>query len=227
MSTAPDAPGRRGTRVRGGDVRGDILTVATAEFADKGFTGARMDDIALRTHTTKKMIYYYFGDKQGLYRAVLESAIMSIREEEQRVHVDELAPIDALRRVVELTFDYHERHPDFVRLMASENIHKAEYLRQSGERSELAGPALDLLTEIVRRGLASGAFRQGIDAVDLHFTITSFSFFRVSNQFTFEWLFENNPVAPENRERLRKLLSDMVIGYVAGNGVELRPAQTV
>ncbi|WP_072805869.1 TetR/AcrR family transcriptional regulator [Rhodococcoides yunnanense] len=211
MSTASEVSGRRGAR--GGDVRGNILAVSMAEFAAKGFTGARMDDIALRTNTTKKMIYYYFGDKQGLYRAVLESAIVSIRAEEQRVHVDELDPVDALRRVVELTFDYHEQNPDFVRLMANENTHRAFYLGQSSERSELAGPALDLLSDILQRGRESGVFKEGIDAVDLHFTITSFSFFRISNQYTFDWLFQFDPVAPENRERLRKILTDMVIGY--------------
>jgi AcrR family transcriptional regulator len=212
MSTASEVGGRRGAR--GGEVRGNILTVATAEFAAKGFTGARMDDIALQTKTTKKMIYYYFGDKQGLYRSVLESAIVNIRAEEQQVHVGELDPVDALKRVVELTFDYHERHPDFVRLMASENTHKAAYLGQSGDRSELAGPALDLLSSILQRGRESGEFKDGIDAVDLHFTITSFSFFRISNQYTFDWLFQFDPVAPENRERLRKMLTDIVIGYV-------------
>ncbi|MBY4228998.1 TetR family transcriptional regulator [Rhodococcus fascians] len=211
MSTASEIGGRRGAR--GGDVRGNILTVATAEFAAKGFTGARMDDIALRTKTTKKMIYYYFGDKQGLYRSVLEGAIVNIRAEEQRVHVDELEPVDALRRVVELTFDYHEKNPDFVRLMASENTHKAAYLGQSGERSELAGPALELLAGILQRGRDLKVFKEGIDAVDLHFTITSFSFFRISNQYTFEWLFQFDPVAPKNKERLRKMLTDLVIGY--------------
>lgn len=212
MSTASEVGGRRGAR--GGDVRGNILTVAMSEFAAKGFAGARMDDIALQTKTTKKMIYYYFGDKQGLYRSVLENAIVSIRAEEQRVHVDELDPVDALRRVVELTFDYHERNPDFVRLMASENTLKAFHLAQSGERSELAGPALDLLADILRRGREAGVFNATVDAVDLHFTITSFSFFRVSNQYTFDWLFQFDPVAPENRERLRKMLTDMVVGYV-------------
>ncbi|GAA0996786.1 TetR/AcrR family transcriptional regulator [Acrocarpospora macrocephala] len=191
--------------------------MATEEFADKGYTGARIDDIALRTQTTKKMIYYYFGDKEGLYRAVLERSIASIRAEEQQVHVGDLDPLTALRRVIELTFDYHERHPDFVRLMAGENILRGEQLRKSGVRDELASPALALLSEIVERGLRTGVFRQGIDAVDLHFAITSFSFFRMSNQFTFEWLFESNPATPENRERLRKLLSDMVTGYVTAN----------
>ncbi|GAA1009190.1 TetR family transcriptional regulator [Acrocarpospora pleiomorpha] len=217
MSNAKAGNTRRkgpGTRQ---DARDDILKVATEEFADKGYTGARIDDIALRTQTTKKMIYYYFGDKEGLYRAVLERSIASIRAEEQQVHVGDLDPLTALRRVIELTFDYHERHPDFVRLMAGENILRGEQLRKSGVRDELASPALVLLSEIVERGLRTGVFRQGIDAVDLHFAITSFSFFRISNQFTFESLFESNPATPENRERLRKLLSDMVTGYVTAN----------
>ncbi|MBB5156122.1 TetR/AcrR family transcriptional regulator [Saccharopolyspora phatthalungensis] len=205
---------RAGTRQ---EARDDILKMATKEFADKGYAGARIDDIARRTQTTKKMIYYYFGDKEGLYRAVLERSIASIRDEEQRVHVDDLDPVNALRRVIELTFDYHERDPDFVRLMAGENILRAEHLQKSGVREELASPALSLLSEIVERGLRAGVFRQGIDAVDLHFAITSFSFFRVSNQFTFQSLFQSNPAAPGNRERLRKLLSDLVIGYVTKN----------
>ncbi|GAA1256310.1 TetR/AcrR family transcriptional regulator [Janibacter melonis] len=195
-------------------MRADILKVATQEFADKGFSGARMDDIAHRTQTTKKMIYYYFGDKEALYRTVLETSIKALRAEEQLVHVDDLDPVSALRRVAELTFDYHEQHPDFIRLMAGENILQAEHLRTSGARGDLAAPALALLNRIVERGLDEGVFRHGVDAVDLHFTITSFSFFRVSNQYTFDWIFQHNPVAPEHRERMRKMLGDLVVGYV-------------
>ena len=116
-------------RVRDADrTQREILDVATREFADQGFAGARVDEIAAQTRTTKRMIYYYFGSKEALFVAVLERAYATIRSAEQTIEVDHLEPAAAIRRLAELTFDHHESHPDFIRLVSIENIHRAEHI---------------------------------------------------------------------------------------------------
>lgn len=111
--------------------RENILRVAMTEFADKGLTGARIDEIAAKTATTKRMLYYYFGDKEGLYRAVLQRAYEEIRYEESQLDVDHLEPTEAIRALAELTFDHHEAHPDFIRLVAIENTNRGANLVQA------------------------------------------------------------------------------------------------
>src|SRR5215469_2494857 len=108
--------------------RADILAVALEEFAAKGLAGSRVDEIAERTHTVKRMIYYYFGSKEGLYRAVLEHAYDHIRTIESDLDLESLPPLAALRRLVQVTFDYHNKHPEFVRLVMNENIHKGAHI---------------------------------------------------------------------------------------------------
>ena len=137
--------------------QGDILEVATAEFAANGYAGARVDEIAARTRTTKRMIYYHFGGKKQLYIAVLERAYTRIRAAEREVKVDDLDPVEALRRVAEVTFDHHGAHPEFIRLVSIENIHNAEHVKELVQMVDLAGPVVSLLEGILRRG-ASGRF---------------------------------------------------------------------
>ena len=158
--------------------RADILAVATTEFADHGFSGARVDEIAARTRTTKRMIYYYFGSKRGLYLAVLENAYAGIRGPGAQLEVEHLDPARAMRALAELTFDHHESHPDFVRLVSIENIHRAEHLRTSEALAGLAAPAVDVLGGILARGHAAGLFRADVDALDVHMVISAFCVFR-------------------------------------------------
>ncbi len=171
-----------GERVRDAErTRAEIIDVATHEFADQGYAGARVDEIAAKTRTTKRMIYYYFGGKEGLYLAVLEQAYQHIRALEQKLDVDHLEPVEALRKLAELTFDHHEEHQDFVRLVAIENIHYAQHLLKSEVREGLAAPALDVLTRIMERGVAGGLFRDDVDALDVHMIISAFCIFRGAN----------------------------------------------
>ncbi len=142
----------------------EILEVATKEFAEQGFAGARVDEIAARTRTTKRMIYYYFGSKERLFVAVLEHAYAGIRAAEQTIEVDHLDPVAAIRRLAELTFDHHESHPDFIRLVSIENIHRAEHI---AGRADFAGEnsrAIELIEAILERGRADGSFTRDIDA---------------------------------------------------------------
>jgi AcrR family transcriptional regulator len=192
----------------------EILDVATAEFADRGFAGARVDEIAARTRTTKRMIYYYFGSKERLFVAVLERAYAHIRAAEQTIEVDHLDPVAAIRRLAELTFDHHESHPDFIRLVSIENIHRAEHI---AGRSDFAGqnsPAIDLIERILERGRGDGSFTRAVDAVDLHMMISAFCVFRVANRHTFGAIFDRDLLDPALRERYRGMLGDMVVEYL-------------
>jgi AcrR family transcriptional regulator len=209
-STSPD---RRRDRDR---TRQEILDVATAEFARNGFSGARVDDMADRMRTTKRMIYYYFGGKQGLYAAVLEAAYRRIRSEEQTIDVDHLEPTAALRCVAELTFDHHEAHPDFIRLVAIENVHGADQLAKLPDVRALGSPAIDLIERILERGRASGEFAREVDALDVHMVISAYCVFRIANRHTFRTLFDRDLLDPDRRLAYRRMVGDLVVGYVTG-----------
>jgi AcrR family transcriptional regulator len=195
--------------------RNEILDVATREFAANGYAGARVDDMAARMRTTKRMIYYYFGGKEQLYIAVLERAYAEIRRAEREVDVDGLDPAAAVRRIAELTFDHHESHPDFIRLVSIENIHRAEHMARSQAIADLGSPAIDLLERILERGRSEGTFRRDVDAVDVHMMISAFCVFRVANRHTFGTLFDRDLADPGLRERYREMVGDMIVAYLA------------
>jgi AcrR family transcriptional regulator len=206
-----DSPTRRRDA---GRTRTDILDVATHEFAEQGFSGARVDEIAAQTETTKRMIYYYFGSKEQLYREVLERSYATIRLAENAVDVDALTPIEAIRRLAELTFDHHEAHPEFIRLVAVENIHRAEHLRQDADVIELNQPVIRLIGTILERGHADGSIRRDVEPVDLHMMISSFCVFRVANRHTFGVLFDRDLTDPSLRSHYRQMLGDLVVAYL-------------
>ncbi|MBK1788289.1 TetR/AcrR family transcriptional regulator [Prauserella cavernicola] len=194
--------------------RAEILEVATREFSDNGYAGARVDEIAAKTRTTKRMLYYYFGSKEQLFVAVLEQAYTTIRALEQELDVEHLDPVDAIRQLAELTFDHHESHPDFIRLVSIENIHRAEHIGTSSVLSRLANPALDVLARILERGRAAGRFREDVDPLDVHMVISAFCVFRTANQHTFDAIFKRDMLDPARREHYRTMLGDLVLGYL-------------
>jgi len=194
--------------------RAEILEVATLEFAEHGYSGARVDEIAERTRTTKRMLYYYFDSKEGLYTEVLERAYAQIRAAEQTVDVEHLDPVAAIRRLAELTFDHHEAHPDFIRLVSIENIHRAEHMRASGRFADLNTPAIDRIARILERGRAAGVFTRDADAIDVHMLISAFCVFRVANRHTWSTLFGRDLLDPRVRGRYRVMLGDLVTDYL-------------
>jgi TetR/AcrR family transcriptional regulator len=196
--------------------RADILRVATEAFAEHGYSGARVDEIAERTSTTKRMLYYYFESKEGLYAEVLRLAYAAIRGEERAIDVERLDPVAAIRHVAELTFDRHEAHPDFIRLVAIENIHRAEHLAELPDLQELASPSIEVIESILARGRAAGSFTRDVDALDVHMIVTSFCMYRIGNRDTFRTLFGRDLVDPARREHYRRMLGDLVVGYVTG-----------
>jgi AcrR family transcriptional regulator len=195
--------------------RSDILDIATEEFAAKGLTGARIDEIAERTHTSKRMIYYYFGSKEGLYTAVLERCYTGIREVERVPDLDAMDPAAALRTVVEVNFDHHVRNPDFVRLVMSENIaHGAHVAKLESVRTR-SQSIVETLGALLQRGVEAGVFRRDVDAVSLHMSISALCFYNVSNRYTFSQIFDWDMTSSASVVRRRALVVDMVLRWVA------------
>jgi AcrR family transcriptional regulator len=195
-------------------VQRDILAVAREEFVEKGLSGARVDDIAARTATSKRMIYYYFGDKEGLYRTVLEDAYSGMRAGEALLDLAGLPPREALAKLVAYSFDYHAENPAFVRLVMVENIHHGRHLSTSRAISGLNAPAIDLLEDIYQRGVAERVFRPGLDPLDLHFTITAPAFYNVSNRASIRQVFGHDMGAREAHEKRRASVVEMVLRFV-------------
>jgi AcrR family transcriptional regulator len=180
-------------RIRTNDparTKADILEIAAEEFAAHGLSGARVDAIAERMRTSKRMIYYYFGDKEGVFTAVLESAYSSVRAIEALLALEALDPEEALRNLVEQTFENDDANEAFIRLVAIENVHRGEHL--------------------VRRGRAVGAFRDDLDAIDVHMAISALCFFRVSNKYTFGKIFEVDLSSPERRDKHKKMAVEAI-----------------
>jgi AcrR family transcriptional regulator len=192
----------------------NIVDVATREFAENGLAGARIDEIAAKTKSSKRMIYYYFGDKEGLYLKVLEEAYSRVRAEEALLDLAGMEPRAALDALVRFTFDHHDRHPDFIRLVMIENIHHAEFLGRSQVIQKLNVRAIDTVADLYRRGVAEGVFREGIDPVELHWQISALCFFNVSNRATFSKIFKRDLGSKKSLASLRERVVDMVRRYV-------------
>lgn len=192
----------------------DILEVATREFSDKGLAGARIDEIAAATRTSKRMIYYYFESKEGLYVAVLEEAYRRMRAIEAELHLEDLPPEDALRKLVGFTVDYQFAHPDFIRLVMTENIHRGEFLARSRSIQKLNVPAIEGLRRVYERGVAGGVFRVGLDPIDLHMSISALSVFNVANRHTFALIFKRDFDDPATLIARRDSIIEMIVRFV-------------
>lgn len=194
--------------------KANILEVAAAEFGEKGLAGARIDEIAALTQTSKRMIYYYFGSKEGLYLAVLEESYRRVRDIEAELHLQDLEPEQALRRLVAFTFDHHLHHENFIRLVMSENINRGQYIKQSRHIQELNVPAIAAIQNLYERGVKGGVFRPGLDPVDIHASISALSFFNVSNQHTFGVLFKIDMTSPAYVAHRRDSVIEMIVRFM-------------
>ncbi|TPG53873.1 TetR/AcrR family transcriptional regulator [Sphingomonas glacialis] len=202
----------RGTRAADSEAtKANILAVARAEFADKGLSGARIDEIAERTNTSKRMIYYHFASKEGLYRAVLEEAYTRIRETETAMPIETMGAEEALKTNVRMTFDYHHEHPEFVRLVMNENMHHGEFIRDVAGIKRRNESVIRVLGEILAKGRDEGVFRADLDPIDLHMTISALCFYNVSNRYTFSEIFRRDMVSPDAVERRREQVVEVVL----------------
>ena len=196
------------------ETRRRILAAAKVEFARKGLGGARVDEIAARSKSNKRMIYHYFGSKEKLFTAVLEMAYSDIRMAERKLKLDELAPERAIRTLVEFTWNYYLANPEFLTLVNSENLHRARHLRNSMVIRDISGPFVAMVKSILDRGVAKGVFRKGIDAVQLNITIAAIGYYYLTNRFTGSIIFERDFMARKNLDERLAFNADTVLRLV-------------
>jgi AcrR family transcriptional regulator len=179
-----------------GRTRQKILEAATAEFARHGLGGARVDQIAGRAGANKRMLYYYFGSKENLFLAVLEAAYAQIRKAERDLDLEHRDPREALKRLVDFTWEYYLAHPEFLTLLNSENLHKGRHVSRSKRVRELHSPLVETLRGILRRGERDGLFRRGVDPVQLYISIAGEGYFYLSNRYTLSRIFGRDLMEP-------------------------------
>ena len=218
MTPAKRAPARKAvatTRTNDPErTMAGIMEVATREFSEKGLAGARIDEIAAATKTSKRMIYYYFGSKEGLYVAVLEESYRRMRTIESELHLEDLPPEDALRRLVGFTFDHHHSNEGYIRLVMAENMERGQYLAQSKIIQKLNVPAIEAIRKLYERGVAQGIFRSQLDPVDIHASISALTFFNVSNRHTFSLIFKRDIESPKAVTARRDSIIEMIVRFV-------------
>jgi AcrR family transcriptional regulator len=191
-----------------------ILAAARDEFAEHGLGGARVDRIAERAGLNKRLIYYYFADKETLFQAVLEQAYRDIREQERKLHLTDLEPETAVRRLVEFTWDYYLAHPEFITLLNSANLHKARHLQESTRARELNLPVIETLAAVLERGRRAGRFRGGVDPVHLYVSIAGLAYFYLSNSYTLSAVFGRDLLSPKARSQRLSHMTDVILGYL-------------
>jgi AcrR family transcriptional regulator len=190
-----------------------ILNAAKDEFAEHGLAGARMERIATRAGLNKRLIYYYFEDKEKLFQAVLEQAYMHIRSEERKLNLLHLKPEMALRRLVEFTWNYYLENPEFLTLLNSANLHRARHIANSQRARQLNSPLIGTLSEILERGRLEGRFRGGIDPLQLYVSIAGLSYFYLSNSHTLSAIFGRDLMTPKSHSERLSHMSEVILGY--------------
>jgi AcrR family transcriptional regulator len=197
-----------------GPVRQKIIAAARALFAEKGYSGATVDEIVVKAKTTKPMLYYYFGNKEGLFAAVLEDIYGGMREIEHSLRLIDLPAVDAMRKAVQVTFDYHAEHPEWVRLISIANIHYAKHIRASKTIASRNIPIIEIMRGLLRQGTQEGVFRSGVDPLHLHLLIISLCYYRVSNRHTWRVIFRRDLSAAKEIRLQRDMVVDAVLGYL-------------
>ena len=194
--------------------RARIVQAAIDEFASRGFKGASMDAIASRTHTTRAMINYYFGGKEQVYLAVLEQVYAEIRHAESFLDLEHLEPVDAIRRIVEFTYQYYLTHQYFVRIVVAENQAKGRHFRKSKAMRTLNRPIIDRLLRVIARGQAAGLFRHDVDPVEIHKAIAALGMFNVANRYTFGAIFQREMGAKGDVAQRCDVVADIILSYL-------------
>ena len=191
-----------------------ILKAAVAEFARFGLGGARVDRIAARAGANKRMLYYYYGNKEALFLAVLEDSYARIRSAERALHLADLDPQEAMRRLVAFTWKYYLAHPEFLTLLNSENLHRGRHIRRSRNIIDMHSPFVAMIKQVLERGVRAGEFRRGVDPVQLYISIAGLGYFYLSNRHTLSTIFERDLMLPRHKaERLRHM-EELVLGYL-------------
>src|SRR5215472_5788165 len=195
--------------------RARILQAAMQEFAAKGLDAARIEDIADQAGANRRMTYYYFGSKEGLYLAALEAAYFELVEVEERIDVDRLGPIEAIDAMVQAKFEHYVRYPHYVEFVKMENLYRARHLKTSRRIAEMRAPLISIIKRVLDRGEAAGVLRKGVDPLDLYLSICALGFFVFSNRHTLGVIFNTDVTSTAALRKRRSLVVDMIKAYLA------------
>ncbi len=209
--TEATKPTQRRRRRNADEAKADLLDSARREFSDKGFALAGIEGIAEPTGLNKKMIYHYFGSKEDLYIAVLEQTYLGIRKMEEALPLEELEPLDALRTLIEATWDYYVKHPEFIALVNQENLLGAVYLKKSGIVQRRTSELLERVRSTLNRGVEQGKIRPGIDALQLNHSIAGLGFYYLNNRFTNSQIYNYDHMTKEALGKRRAFIVDFVM----------------
>jgi AcrR family transcriptional regulator len=191
-----------------------ILAAATAEFTGKGLNGARVDEIARRAGVNKRMIYHYFGGKEGLYLAALEATYKEIRTAEVGLNLAHKDPVEGMRELVLFTWHYFIGHPEFLSMLGTENLHRAAYLKKSKKIRELHSPLIGMIADLLDRGAKQKVFKRGVDPVDLYISIAGLGWFYMSNRFTLSTIFGRDLTVRSSLDARGKHIVEVVLSYL-------------
>jgi AcrR family transcriptional regulator len=191
-----------------------ILAAAVKEFTERGYEGARVDNIAGRAGVNKRMLYHYFGNKQALYVAVLEGRYTAIRSAEHGLHLSDRDPIEGMTDLVRFTWRYYLAHPEFLSLLNTENLHRAKFLKRSARIFELNSPLIERISVLLRRGVEQGVFRDGMDAVKVYVSIAALGFFYLSNRWTLSTIFRRDLMAKDELENWGQHMVDVTLAFL-------------
>jgi AcrR family transcriptional regulator len=191
-----------------------ILDAATADFSRYGLGGARVDRIAARAVANKRMLYYYFGNKDALFLAVLEDSYARIRSAVRALHLTDVDPREAMRRLVEFTWRYYLEHPEFLTLLNSENLHRGRHVRRSKNVVAMHSPFVAMIQQVLARGVRAKEFRRGVDPVQLYISIAGLGYFYLSNRHTLSTIFERDLMLPRHKGARLRHMVDLVLGYL-------------
>jgi AcrR family transcriptional regulator len=205
--------------------RGRILEAAMEEFAARGLPDARIEDVALRAGANRRMIYYYFGSKEGLYLAALEAVYAELMDQERKIDVEKLHPVEAITELVRLKIDHYTENPRFIAFLNMENLYKARYLKHSKRLSDFKAPLTAVLARVLERGQRLGLFRKGIDPVDLYISICALGYLYFSNQHTLGVIFGRNLITPKLLQQRKTTIADIIIRYLRPDGFRLNKAK--
>jgi AcrR family transcriptional regulator len=192
-----------------------ILRAATGEFARFGLGGARVDRIAERAGANKRMLYYYYGNKEALFLAVLESRYEHIRRAETGLRLGDLDPREGMQRLIAFTWNYYLKHPEFLTLLNSENLHQARHLRRSRQIAAMHSPLVAMLRDLLERGVRNGEFRDDVDPVQLYISIAALGYFYLSNRHTLSTIFARDLLSSRNKSERLKHMTALVLGYLS------------
>jgi AcrR family transcriptional regulator len=227
-SPAPTAslPSQRRRIVRDSErTQAAILAAATQEFARHGLGGARVDRIAARAKTNKRMLYYYFGRKEALFLAVLENTYASIRNAEKQLSLLDVPPAEGIRRLIRFTWDYYVAHPEFLSLLNSENLHGAKHLRRSRRVLAMNSPLIETLGCVLARGHEARVFRGGVDPLQLYVSIAALSYFYLGNNHTLSAVFGRDLATPRSHAERLAHMADVILGYLRADVPGTAPFQ--